>query len=498
MKIILLFLTLSLTYSLFAQVQPIHENYDWSKTPDSLPKIDFKDKSIVQLKSKFLSEFLYLENGNLAEYNIQHNSYWLNSDEEIENYNKIYLPYNHSSKILKSKARVINKKGEIIELDESKIMTAKNEETGQEYKYFAFEGIEKESIIEYFWIIEKTPDYSGNRITLQNKNEKHNIEFDLYAPNNLLFAFKSYNGLDSIVYDTIIEEKQHWSLKINQLDKIEEEDYSAYHANKKFLIYKLNYNSVNKTSNITSYANSSKNIFSYLNKKTTKKNKKAIAKILEELDISVARDYSAKIRIIEDYIKNNIYIVNSYTPALEDLTTVVNKSIANQYGLLRLFIEMFNQQEIKHEIVITSNRFDLKFDKDFEANNFLNNYLFYFPKIDAFLSPEDLSSRLGYPEPEYSECYGLFIKKVQIGDFTSGVGKIKYIKGVEYTKNFDNILVDVTFDKEDLTTTYLDIDRSSGGYYISWLQTHMNLLKDKDEVIDKQIKFNKKRFVRIL
>ena len=293
MKIILLFLTLSLTYSLFAQVQPIHENYDWSKTPDSLPKIDFKDKSIVQLKSKFLSEFLYLENGNLAEYNIQHNSYWLNSDEEIENYNKIYLPYNHSSKILESKARVINKKGEIIELDESKIMTAKNEETGQEYKYFAFEGIEKESIIEYFWIIEKTPDYSGNRITLQNKNEKHNIEFDLYAPNNLLFAFKSYNGLDSIVYDTIIEEKQHWSLKINQLDKIEDEDYSAYHANKKFLIYKLNYNSVNKTSNITSYANSSKNIFSYLNKKTTKKNKKAIAKILEELDISVARDYSA-------------------------------------------------------------------------------------------------------------------------------------------------------------------------------------------------------------
>ena len=49
-----------------------------------------------------------------------------------------------------------------------------------------------------------------------------------------------------------------------------------------------------------------------------------------------------------------------------------------------------------------------------------------------------------------------------------------------------------SFDKEDLTTTLLDIDRSSGGYYIKWLQPHMHLLKDKDEVLDEQIKFIKK------
>lgn len=492
MKKLILLLILPISFALLAQNAPIHEGYDWNSTPDTLPTADLKDKNIVQLKNKFLAEFLYLENGNLIEYNIQHNSYWLNSDEEIENYNKIYLPYNRSSNMLESKARVINKNGEVIELDESKIMTAKNEETGQEYKYFAFEGIEKESIIEYFWVVEKAPSYSGNRITLQNKNEKHNVEFDLYAPNNLLFAFKSYNGLDSIVYDTIIEEKQHWSLNIDQIDKLEDEDYSAYHANKQYLIYKLDYNSVSGTNNIISYSNSSKNIFNFLNKETSKKNKKAIAKILDDLDISVARDYSAKIRIIEDYIKNNIYVVDSYSEELGDLTTVLNKKIANQYGLLRLFIEMFNQQEIKHEIVITSNRFDLKFDENFESNNFLSEYLFYFPKVDEFISPEDLSSRLGYPDPETSESYGLFIKKINVGDFVSGVGKIKYIKGVEYTKNFDNILVDVTFDEEDLTTTLLDIDRSSGGYYIKWLQPHMHLLKDKDEVLDEQIKFIKK------
>jgi hypothetical protein len=492
MKNLLLLLLIFLSHSVFTQDDPIHENYSWSKTPNLLTNIDSEDKSIIQLKSKFLSEFLYSEDGTLAEYNIQHNSYWLNSDEEIENYNKVYIPYDRSSTILQNKARVINKNGVISVLDESKIMTAKNEETGQEYKYFAFEGIEKGSIIEYFWIIEKDPDYSGSRITLQNENEKYNIDFDLYAPKNLLFKFKSYNGLDSVTYDTIIEKKQHWSIHIDHMKKLQDEGYSAYHANKQFLIYKLYYNSVNGSSNLISYSNNSKDIFNYLNKEISKKNKKKVSKILEKLELSIARDYSAKIRVIEDYIKNNIYVVNSYTPELGDLTTVLDKKIANKYGILRLFIEMFNQEEIKHEIVVTSNRFNLKFDKDFEAYNFLTDYLFYFPKIDEFLSPEGLSNRLGYPDTEFSECYGLFIKKVQVGDFTSGVGKIKYIKGVEYKKNFDNILVDVTFDKEDFTTTLLTIDRSSGGYYVSWLQPQMHLLKDKEEVIEEQIKFIKK------
>ena len=114
MKKLILLLILPISFALFAQDAPIHEGYDWNSTPDTLPTADLKDKNIVQLKNKFLAEFLYLENGNLIEYNIQHNSYWLNSDEEIENYNKIYLPYNRSSNMLESKARVINKNGEVI------------------------------------------------------------------------------------------------------------------------------------------------------------------------------------------------------------------------------------------------------------------------------------------------------------------------------------------------------------------------------------------------
>ncbi len=153
-------------------------------------------------------------------------------------------------------------------------MTSKNEETGEEYQYFAFEGVEKGSIVEHLFVTQKSPSYSGTRVTLQNKIDQYNLEFDLYSPINLLFQFKSFNNLDSVRIDTTLKNKLHWELKLNYLEKLEDEEFSAYHANKKFLIYKLHYNSVTETSGITSYNNIAKGIFEYYHTDISKKHKK--------------------------------------------------------------------------------------------------------------------------------------------------------------------------------------------------------------------------------
>ncbi len=488
-KIVLIaFLSISF-YSISQDVIPFHKDYDWSENSNELLTKEIKAKEIAEIKSKIVKEFTYNELGNLVEYNVIHKAFWLNSDEEIERHNKIYLPYNQSSLILKSKARVINKNGDIILLDESKIMTSKNEETGEEYKYFAFEGVEKGSIVEHLLVVQKEPSFRGSRITLQNDIDKYNLDFDLFSPNNLLFKFKSFNGLDSIVMDTTLQDKQHWELKLDYLEKLEDEEFSAYKANKKYLIYKLDYNSVNQTSNITSYNNIANGIFDFYHADIPKKQIKTIKKLMTNTDVELARDYKSKIRTIEDYIKANYYLIDSYNPQLSDLTTVLDQKIGNTRGIIKLYIEMFKLADIKHELVLTTNRFDMKFDQEFEANNYLNDYLFYFPKIDAYLTPDDNSSRIGFPSPDLTECYGLFIKEVKVGNFVSGVGKIKYIGKVDYKKNFDILLVDVSFDSEDLTKTILKIDRSSGGYYIKGLQPYMNILKDKDKAIDELITF---------
>ena len=131
----------------FSQELPFFKSYDWDNNPSY--KIEKQsNESMIALKEKIVTEF-YFEDNSLVEYFLEHKILWLNSDDKIEDYNKVYLPYSSSSNLEVNKARVITKEGKVINLDESKILTASDEETGKEYKYFAFEGITKGSFIEY-------------------------------------------------------------------------------------------------------------------------------------------------------------------------------------------------------------------------------------------------------------------------------------------------------------------------------------------------------------
>lgn len=147
-KKILLFI-LIISFSLQAQNEPFYLNYQWETNPNY--QVEESDKDMIALKDKVVTEF-YFESQELVEYYLEHKIIWLNSDDRIEEYNKVYLPYSNNASLLVNKARVLKKNGDILELDASKILTAENEETGRKYKYFAFEGIEKGSFIEYYYV----------------------------------------------------------------------------------------------------------------------------------------------------------------------------------------------------------------------------------------------------------------------------------------------------------------------------------------------------------
>ena len=145
-------LILFISCNSIAQTAPFYESYNWEITPSY--QIEGLDNDMVAIKDKVVTEF-YFEDQNLTEYYLEHKILWLNSDDRIEEYNKIYLPFSNNATLHVSKARVIKKTGEVIELDESKILSAENEESGRKYKYFALEGIEKESIIEYYYVVKR-------------------------------------------------------------------------------------------------------------------------------------------------------------------------------------------------------------------------------------------------------------------------------------------------------------------------------------------------------
>ncbi len=482
-NLIVLMLFISL-FSIAQEKQPFYKSYSWSDNP-SYSSGGFKDEALVSVKDKIITEFFF-ENGNLVEYFLEHRVLWLNSDEKIEDYNKIYLPYSNSSNLEVNRARVITKEGGIIELDDSKILTAQDEETNQTYKYFAFEGIEKGSFIEYYYVLKRNPKYKGRRITFQASYPKNDVEFDLYAPNNLIFDFKSFNELPDIAQDTLIKNKLHWHIQAKNISSLDNETLSAYHASKKYIIYKLDKNTASNTGDISSYGNVAQNLYEYYYPVYDKKTLANIEKFIDEAAIDRNASKETIVRKIEYFIKTNVYHSENGGRELSDLNKVLTEKVASEAGIMKLYVALFKSLNIKHELVITSDRREMKFDKKFEANNFLTNFLFYFPKTKTYLSPEDDDSRYGFPPAYLTDNYGLFIKEITIGDFKSAIDKIKYIKPIKANKSTDKMILDVSFDVDNMTKNYIKIDRSLNGYYAMYIQPFINLIKgdDRDEFID--------------
>lgn len=489
----LLFIILFFTQITTSQTKLFFKEYNWEETP-SYTIDEGTEDHIIALKDKIATEF-YFEDDGLVEYFLEHKVLWLNSDEKIEAYNKVYLPYNASSELKINKARVITKEGAILELDDSKILTAEDEETGKNYKYFAFEGVTKGSFIEYYYVVKRFPRYSGNSVILQSSFNKKSVEFDLYAPKNLIFKFKTYNNIPEVELDTILKEKKHWRLNIQDLKGLQKEEVSAYNASKSMVVYKLDRNTFSKLKDISSYSKVSQNIYNLYYPEISDKIKKQLKKFIAEATGKKQLEGEALIRKLEFFIKGNIFITVGSNENLKDLNEIINKKVANEAGVLKLYTALFKYLDIKHEIVITSDRQDLKFDKNFEANNFLSNFLIYFNKYKTYLSPNVLESRYGFPPAFLTDNYGLFIKEIKVGDFTSGLGKVKYIKPISAEKTVDKMVLDISFEEDNIPNCTVKLDRAMGGYYGMYFHPIMHLIKEenKEELIEgfaKQINKN--------
>lgn len=483
-KLTVLFIGLFISNVLLSQVDPFFKQYDWETNPKY--EIVDNNEDIVSLKDKIVTEF-YFENNSLVEYFLEHKVLWLNSDEKIEDYNKVYLPHSSSSELVINKARVIDEKGNIIELDKSKILTASDEETGKKYKYFAFEGLKKGSFIEYFYVQKKTPSYQGRKLYLQSSFDKKNVEFDLLSPKNLVFKFKSFNGIPSVVQDTLIKEKQHWKLRVKDIKKLEKEYKSAYNASRGFVAYKLDKNTVRNLSNIISYKKVAQNIYKfYYPSEYEKKTTSLINKVIKEVNIKENDNIDDQLRKLDLFVKSNFYISDFSNNELEDLDVVLEKKVMNNIGAIKFYVAIIKALGIKHELVITSDRLETKFDKEFEANNFLNDFLFYFPKNKKYLDPTNMESRFGFPPGNSTDNYGLFIKEVIVGDFKSAVGRIKYIKPVSAENTVDRMFINVTFNADNISECKVKLEREFSGYYAMSIQPFMNLIQGdkRKELVD--------------
>lgn len=463
-----------------------YADYDWEQNPKVSKPETGSDGELV-LKNKRAVEFEF-EGEQFYEFFLHHKMIYVNSDEAIERNNRVYLPTADVEEVLIQKARVITSSGKVIELDEDDILEAKDEENRQSFRYFAFEGVDKGSCIEYFFLFKKYPEFRGTRTLLQSDRDARNVSFDVISPGFLKPKVKSYNGLPELEEDTLLTEKYRYFIDVDEMPKLEEELLAPYRPNLMHVMYKLDKN-VSENRELASFGFAAENVYQNIYEEKPKSLTKKLKKLLKEIEISKKDDTESKLRKLDDFIKTNFSIDDVPVKELSQLDKVLEVKVANINGALKLYTSLLQELDIDHQIVLTIDRDRMKFDPEFEAFCYLSDYILYFPDVDMYTSPSDISLRMGFVPAELTHNYGLFIKPVKLGDFKTGIGTIKYIEPVAYDKSNSNLYIDLDF-TETMDEPNVHLRSEASGYNAQFVQTFYNLLKEdqKKELVESMIK----------
>lgn len=466
-------------------------NVDWEKKP-TLIELSSKDTGF---KAVYIIDQSYVEYAFVEEikgvnfgtevpvkFTTYHERIHLNNDEAVESFNTKYISVRGMKELINVKARSINPDNSVTNLDEDNIKFVENYENYGPMKIFAFEGVQVGAEVEYVYtVVELVNEFYGT-VNLQYGYPIRNYHYSITYSDHLIFDYKTYNDAPEPKLDTL-DGKYSIVIDRKNVEAFEEEKMSAESANKQRLEYKLEENTANGKTGFYSYqeAANQKTDFLYSlpdDKKKQKKELKALKKIKKDLEISDGDNEKKKIYAIEQYVKSNFNVEEQSPNYL--LNDVYKNKITSEYGAIRLYTLLLDEYEVEHKLVLTSNRYDKRFDPNFESFSFLEitNALIYFPSLDLFTSPSSQFYRLGVVPTAYAYTDGLFIKQKEIGGVKAAYPDVDYIEGVTHKQQHDNMYIGVTI-SEDFDALLIDMKLDKLGYSAANVRPFLSLLNEE-------------------
>lgn len=390
----------------------------------------------------------------------------INEDKAVEEFNKIYIPDYNTEFVIKFKARTIQPDGTTQLIDDNELKSLGNVEDKGDYKIVALQGVKKGCVIEYQLVRRLSVDYFG-RQTYQSEYPVKEALFELATPLEYKFAAKLYNDTTPIIKDAD-GDKLIYKVELKNIPALFEEKYSNYTAYRKRVDYKLNEvvgnGAVLDWQRAVDFIVDGTYIF-------TSKEKSLAKSYLKKLDIDNKTELQ-KIRAIETAVKKDFQYQEESGDIYTDPEKIFKSKYANETGFRRLFALLFTEAEIKHELVVTSNRYNHVFDKEMANFDFLETFLFYFPSSKKYLIPDSYGDRLGDIPTSAYENDALFITPYASGSTFYGSYKIKQIPKTPMTDQGDFIDVTISFPE---TMEYAEINmtrtlkgNSSGGIQAIW------------------------------
>lgn len=434
-------------------------NYTFSDKPYTIDA-QFANEEEIIIERNIKTEFVF-ENNEAYEVLLVHEKKLINSDNAIERNNRVYIPASIDDNLLANKLRVILKSGKIIELKNSDIKEEIDEQTRTKYNYFAVNGLEKGAIIEKLYMIKRSPEIAGNYFNFQGNSPILNASVEIIYPEHLIFASASYNGfpkaesrLESYPKKNSLyaEAKNIAAIPLN-------ESQSNPVKNQQKIAFKLDQNKASGVRNMYNHTDAGKDLFEAYNAELSRDESKALDQFVN--NIAIGKDALETLQNIENYIKKNVQY-NRYFNANKNLVDLIKNKQGNLFHIMRLYVQVFNKMNIKHEIVLTTERFESVFDPNFESELNMKYALFYFPEADAYLEPGSNIHRMPLFDDEYGGNYGMFIKSKVFNGIQVPITEVRVI---DFPKNQSLSVMDIYVDfTKNIAEPYITSKIQFNGY----------------------------------
>ncbi|MCB9017378.1 MAG: DUF3857 domain-containing protein [Paludibacteraceae bacterium] len=469
---------LCLYSGLMAQNDPQIMSFDWKNAKWEAGTMGDKDTTSARvIRSEYVIEYHYDDNGQLERYFLFYEKIKINNNVGLERYNTLEVYPGYDEEIPVFKARYIGKDGKTREFSKSDLKKI-DKENENSYHVLAFDGAEVGGIIEYFWAKKSYTNLYGSFVLQKTSAPQDSCTFSLITPINLRFRSKSYNGFPNLqeTIDSTLKIRTKKAAVAN-MPRLEKESQSYINKYLQRVEYNIEYN----TYNATKFGSSTQNI--YANTASfTNKEKKTLSTLWKKMRITDRMDEETKIRIVEDYIKQNIKPINGYVKGMDlsDFKDIMSSNYANENGYLRLISASLQHFDIPYELVCTCDKTEKAFDKDFEGDNFLDNFLFYFPNIDQYLDPSNVYNRLGVINSDFVGNEGLFLKTTTMGGISTFMPYSKTIPTNDYKKTVHETNSNISIDVKKMTADYT-IKTILTGYTGTYYQPAFYYSTDKNK-----------------
>ena len=394
----------SLLFLFFINVcfsQNIHENIQWD---NSTEPVNENKNSIIGVFNNFYVDYEKEKFSNsYFIFETHHFKNKLSDKQGLELINLISILKTDIIEIIDVKARHISSDSVILYDFKSIKKILENEYSNENFSSYRIPNMQIDDYLEVIYTVKKNYTPNGSKI-LEEDYPIYNSKVFLIH-NDLFTKAKVYNLGDYFASDSIINNKKTKVYEFQKLKETIDEQYSTPIANKVKLSYRTvleNDAEVTEQEYWQNLVENTKSLFFPLNKNEN-------INILYDSIIDNSISTIKKLITIDIFIKNNIAVSNENDPKLNDLDYIIKNRISSDFSKIQLYTHLLKKADVEYEVLISCNRYYMKFDKDFFDHNQLREILIYIPSLNKYIVPNRYEYGVGEPPDDVLGNYAIYI-----------------------------------------------------------------------------------------